>query len=801
MLPQSYTVDSLSRSQELSAAVLAAAAPPQISAACASIESFLHSYSPDQSRHFFSFAFPTLICKLFGFDDAASSSAVASPASSAPQSANGWMDTVLASNDPDLARRVFALLSPNGVLFSSIAAVDRLSLVKYVFPNERLPEWARFILSSDKDCQVLSEICPIFKGRLKEDSIKGSGFQVQLNVFEYFMFWFAYYPVCRGNNENSDNVSVKRSKRFKLENWVSSISGFSSSRRGPEHKIECNLYVRLLYAYLRAFVPVYDLSSHQPYRSSLLHYSLNFDGSVIMQAEFLVNTFIHFWLVDNDFSPLPIDLCKSFGVNFAYRSVLGEIPPTAGLGEVVKLFVKYLNLSSVVRTDGNENVEHCPSPRWWVSGSYDATKSRNVAVSSPYVRSVGSWNLSIQRPLYRFILRTFLFCPMGASIKNASDVFSVWMAYIEPWMICLDDFLDIDAIVDGSAKTERNEDSQGHGFAPCWSNYVLSNYLYYSSLVMHFIGFAHKFLHADVEILVQMVLKVMNTLTSSKELTELIKMTDSVFHSKQTGSGKSMLNSLCRYVPSIREQLQDWEDGLSESDADGSFLHENWNKDLRLFSDGEDGGQQLLQLFILRAEAELQAIAGDNLAHNLQSIDSLKEQVRVLFGRRTVKQLSFSPEAKQPQHLRDDIFKPRRAGSNTLADVKYKGDWMKRPISDDEVAWLAKLFVWLSDWLNEKIGINNPETTNQVNPTWSYVDVLNHNVDSVCGPTATMKAVLCALGSWFVMLGMAVVSLMRKHGLRVNLRILASKKVVMVLLLFVVFSILRKAFGLLIGCK
>ena len=40
-------------------------------------------------------------------------------------------------------------------------------------------------------------------------------------------------------------------------------------------------------------------------------------------------------------------------------------------------------------------------------------------------------------------------------------------------------------------------------------------------------------------------------------------------------------------------------DGLCESDADGSFLHVNWNKDLRFFSDGEDGGQQLLQVFIV----------------------------------------------------------------------------------------------------------------------------------------------------------------------------------------------------------
>ena len=366
------------------------------------------------------------------------------------------------------------------------------------------------MLSSDKDCRVLSDLCPIFKGKIKEDSIKGSVFQVQLNVFEYYMFWFAYYPVCRGNNENSDTIAIKRNRRFKLENWVSSISGFSSSRRGgSENRAECNLYVRLLYAYLRAFVPVSDLNSHQPYRSSLLHYSLSYDASVMIQAEFVVNVFIHFWLVDNDFSPLSIDIRKSFGVNFPFRSVLGETPPTAGLGEVVKLFVKYLNLSSAMQVVGNDNVEHSGSPRW-NSGSFDGSRSRTVMAPLPFVGSVESWNLSIQRPLYRFILRTFLFCPLGTSIKNASEVFSVWITYIEPWTISLDDFLVIDAIVDGSAKTLKKEDTQSQacGYSPSWQGYVLSNYLYYSSLVMHFIGFAHKFLHADAEIIVQMVLKV-----------------------------------------------------------------------------------------------------------------------------------------------------------------------------------------------------------------------------------------------------------------------------------------------------
>ncbi|KAI4315229.1 hypothetical protein L6164_028063 [Bauhinia variegata] len=737
MLPHSYTIDSVSKSQDLASTIVASTTPSQIISTCASIDSFLQSHSPDQSRHFFTIAFPTLICKLFGFDDASSYPR--------PQnSSSGWIDTVISTNDSDLANRVFSLLSPGGTLINSIFAVDRLSLVKYVFPTERLPEWTRFLLSSDKDARIVSDLCPLFKGKVKEDSIKGASYQIQLNVFEYYLFWFAYYPVCRGKSESSDHVSVKSAPRFRLENWTSSIPGFSSAKRGVEQKIECNIYIRLLYAYLRAFVPTYDLNAHQPYRSSLLHYTYGFDGTVMIRAEFLVNTFIHFWLVHNDFSPLPVNLCKSFGVSFPLRSVLGETPPTPGLGEVVKLLVKYLNLSTVTAFEDLENAEYCGSPRWRAMGSRDTMKSKDATAIFPSVRSPEYRNPLIQRPLYRFLLRTFLFCPVATSIKNASQVFHVWINYMEPWTIKWEDFSELNAITNGYALNERKEDSLSgsHGYASRWQDYVLSNYLYYSSLVMHFIGFAHKFLHSDVEIIVPMVLKVLDILTSSKELADLLRNVDTLFHSKQTGSGKPMLSGLRRYIPAIREQLQDWEDGLCETDADGSFLHENWNKDLRLFSDGEDGGQHLLQLFILRAEAELQAIGGDNLLPSLQCIDSLKARLGCLFDGYTIKLSTSSPESAQHQNQqsRDEIFKPRRAGSPALTDIKYKGDWMKRPISNDEIAWLAKLLVRLSVWLNESLGLNQAESS-QVGPTWSYVEV-SSDLAGVWGLSDAVKMAL-----------------------------------------------------------
>ncbi|XP_049378348.1 uncharacterized protein LOC125843172 [Solanum stenotomum] len=745
MISRGYATDTQSKSSDIAAAVLAASSPLQILAACDAVELFLHKHTADQTRWFFSITFPTLICKIFGFDESSSASVAVKS-----MSPSGWIDIAALSNDSQLAGRIFSLLSPTGVLLSSIVAADGLSLVKYVFPVERLPEWVRYMLQNERDSLVLSDLCPLFKNRLKEDSVKGSSFQVQLNVFEYYMFWFVYYPVCRGNSEGPQTVSVRRSRRFRLENWAYSIPGLSSTKRGMEQNNDGDLYMRLLYAYLRAYVPVADMKAHQPYRSSLLHYSFSYGTPIVEKAEFLVNTLIHFWLVDNDFSPLPVNLCKSFGMTFPFRSVLGEIPPTSGLGEVVNVFVKYLNLSPIASSDRTDQVDYTESPKWKVGGTFNASQSRNAV---PFVDSGNSWNSWIQRPLYRFILRTFLYCPMESSIKNASQVFTLWVSYLEPWSISMEEFAKLDSDLGKSNRGTLKEvtPSMPHGYTSSWQDFVLANYLYYSSLVMHFIGFAHKFLHTDPEVIVKMVSKVC-----------------SIF--------KSFL-----LLVTIVERL---------------LVHITWvfvaiMSDLRLFSDGEDGGQKLLQLFVLRAESELQSIGGENLSQNLQGLDRLKSELCQLFGGPIMNPLS-TPETVQCEYMRDEIFKPRSFANRAMVDIKYKGDWMKRPISDDEIGWLAKVLVKLSGWLNESLGLGQVESS-QESPSWSYVDV-SSDARSVCGPMEVIKVVLCSFISWLLMLRGAGVRFMREHGVRVNLRVLASKKVVVVLLVIAAFSLLRRAF-------
>ncbi|RAL54700.1 hypothetical protein DM860_001828 [Cuscuta australis] len=776
MYSRSYPSDAQTKAADLAALIVAAASPSQIAAACAEVESFLHAYTADQTRWFFSITFPTLICKVFGFNDAP-------PAGQKSLSPSGWTDAASLSNDKELAGKIFSLLSPKGVLLSSILSADALSMVKYVFPVERLPEWARYLLQNERDARVLADLCPLFRNRLKEDSTKGS-FQVQLNIFEYFMFWFAYYPVCRGNSEGPQTVRVRRSTKFRLENWTHSIPGLSSTKRAAEKKNEGNLYMRLLYAYLRVYVPMHDLNTHQPYRSSLLHYSSAYDVCMVEQAEFLVNTIIHFWFVDNDFSPLPVNMCKSFGVTLPFRSFLGEVPPTSGLGEVGNVFVKYLNLNSLPLTDGTDQADCVESPRQRLPGSVGTPKSRDASLR---VQTISSWDTLIQRPLYRFILRTFLFCPVECSIKNASQVFTLWVNYLEPWASSLEEFAEVESCLGMPTKTVRRDGTQSlsHRYSSAWKGFVLANYLFYSSLAMHFIGFAHKFLHTDPQLILQMVSKAISILTSSVELLDLMKNVDIVFHSKPYGSSKSMLNSLHRFVPAIREQLQDWEDGLCESDADGSFLRENWNKDLRLFSDTEDGGLELLQLFVLRAESELQVLGTDTVAQNTECLNTLKSQIGLLCGTTpiTEKLISRPGTTTVSEATRDEIFKPRSYTNRTVP--------VKRPVSSDEIAWLANLLVRISGQINKSLGLNTVEGAHE-SPCSSYVTVPS-GAGEVYGLAEMLKVVFRLVVSLLGALCRHVREFMRKRGLRVNLRALALKKVVvMMVFMAVAFSTLKR---------
>ncbi|KAK8969700.1 hypothetical protein KSP40_PGU002029 [Platanthera guangdongensis] len=826
MMPRPYSLDAHTRAQDLASSVLSSSSPSAIASAVSAVETILRKLSADQSRAFFSIAFPAIICRLFGFDDSSQNTA------RSPAASTAWIEQ--AYHDPDLAARLFALLSPHGLLFSAISSADRHGLVNYAFPAERLPEWMRYALQSERHFPVLVDLCPLFRGRVKEDPIQDA-YQLQLNAFEYYIFWFAYYPVCKGNSEGSDNSLVEKSRRkSRLVNWTSSLPILVNPSRRSGQKAEVSLYLRLLYAYLSSFVPKGGLGSYQPYRSSLLHYSSSCDISVFEQAEFLVYTLIHFWLVDNDFSPISLTNCRSFGISFPYRAVSVEAPPTAGLGEAVKLFVLYLSFCLVSLTEGsNQKV-------------LESVGSFSMRPMISLGNTADSWNSAVQRPLYRFVLRTFLFCPIGVSMNNVAQVLSAWVTYIAPWLTHPDDFVEFEPPTMQKLESSKKNPVQGKNngengrsnpetvFSPLWEGYVASNYLFYSSLVVHFIGFAHKFLHTNIEAVVYMVLKdpclrsqsnyipgqipklglfkdiqksliakdTLSVYTSSYNLTEGITGLSLVPWHRFTLLQKRINNAVSQFLMPGKlfnlyqdaSMFLDWEGGLCESDADGSFLHDNWNRDLKLFNDGEDGALKLLQLFVLRAEHEIKAVPGDS-TRSLQSLDSIKLKMNVLFDcaiSRSPHRPNPAGEARAVGRSRE-AFTPKRPGFRTgcWADVKYKGDWMHRPISDAEVAWLARLLIRASDWLNEALALDPVDGAQACGPI--YVELSSGDRIFEGGPKEAALVLLSLTASWLGLLGHSVLGVMRGRGMRINLRVFSSKKMFMFLVIFGAGYGLKKA--------
>ncbi|XP_051196341.1 uncharacterized protein [Lolium perenne] len=743
----------------LAAAVLAASTPRAAAEAVSSVAAFLRRHHADQPRAFFADALPALLFRLF--------------VSRAPDSPPCFLD--LAAHDPALAYLLESLLAPSGPLLAAISAADRHALLRFTFPRERLPDWLGFALSSSD--QVIS---PLLAGRV--------GSKLHLSVFEYYLFWFAYHPIPATTSANPSPGPSKPppstwkpslKPRARLESWVSTIA--PTAGRNPDSKPHTSLYLNLLHAYLKEFVP----SDCAPPRGTLLHQNSRHGvdaAESFRRVEFLVHTLVQFWLVGNDFSPLPVQTSRAYGLPLLSllsraNTTLSDRLPAPGLGNAVKLLVMYLNSSSGVPD---------------VRNVFDAMLSRKKPCESP----AGYWNPLLQRPLYRFTLRTFLFCPMGADIENVAQAFSAWMVYMEPWKVQQGDFNEYDLPPPGG----RNVHCVGDGkrlncdaeYSPAWQGYVLSNYLFYSSLVVHFLRFAHKFIHSDVASVLQMVSKVLQVLGSS-ELLGLIYKVDAAYHSNLSDSQSCCLDDVLKYLPAIREQLQDWEDGLSKHNTDVSFLHVERNSNLRLFSFDDNGAYNLLKLLLLRAESEIQGLPGDAMI-TLQTLDVIKSNMKKVFYKHVESsQANNLPEGEHNQHhVRGDVFIPKHPspGKSSLADMKNNGDWMTRPISDTEVAWLARRLICFSSWLNETLQLKHAVT--DVAPTGPIIIKVDQNEPSrVGGPKDAARMVLVGVFTLFMVVGQWILRFMRMHRIRINLRILASKKLLALAVLYMVYSIAK----------
>jgi sphingomyelin phosphodiesterase 4 len=172
-------------------------------------------------------------------------------------------------------------------------------------------------------------------------------------------------------------------------------------------------------------------------------------------------------------------------------------------------------------------------------------------------------------------------------------------------------------------------------------------------------------------------------------------------------------------------------------------------------------------------------------------------QVERINGNSSLEELhNQQQQQQQQQQVRGEVFTPKHpsSGKSSWGDVKYRGEWMRRPISETEVAWLARILIRLSDWLNGALGLDGGDADDS--PATTYIRFDGNEVNTVGGPRDAARMAVVALCSVIAVVGQALLKFMRSHRVKINLRVLASKKLLSAaVVLYAVVAVTRNASG------
>ncbi|KAI5056055.1 hypothetical protein GOP47_0029576 [Adiantum capillus-veneris] len=742
--------------------VLSSSSAEHITDVCRTAEAVLQGlHSPAQARNFFAFVLPTLLQKIFGFQEQEGALPSSLPKTSthlpsAPSSSSqGWLSVVSSSPNDVAANALISLLSPSGVLFNSLLKLDKQnSSLRFFFPTERLPGWVQHALRgmptsshSPKRAQSSLHVPNLFTDRMKP--IPSGASQVQLDTFEYFFFWFAYYAVCKSDGNttkeqpNKENSALK-SHRKSFPTWVASLHHHRptlpnwavihtpSNERNSNASPNVDPYLQLLQLYLSHHVRVSASSRVSPSFGRWEYDRPSGNGLTCFSSrtEFLLQTFAEFWLIDE-----------------GSADAACYVPPSLQLTDAVRVFVNHMNKLN-----------------WTSPGSSASCTLTKI----------------IQRPLYRFLWRPFQTWTAMVPIEKAFRIINIWLDFLQPW------------VADESMNLSSDFASTAHMFSERWQGFVSANYLFYTNLTIYFLEFALKYMHCNLEAMLQMISKVLNVLAGSAELLEYVRSVSSLLNDNNAEMSKKS-----NVVAAICDQLKILEDINCNWQNEG--LHgPSWTK-VRLFSKDGNGGEAILELLILQAEGELHTVS--NAAHTncKKALDAIKKAGSLIFTTKLEPVFPIATPVAEVKNSSHHSFQACKAlPQHTWKDVKYKGDWMRRPIESTEFAWLVRLLVQFSDTINKKLDLSQECDV----PALELVDQgmngaagndlglsMQGSPDTVLDFNLSKLAalLLCYVSSALSIL----VEFVRGRGWRLNLRFL-GKKPVAVTAILLLFYMLRK---------
>eukprot|EP00898_Chlorokybus_atmophyticus_P003509 jgi/Chlat1/4159/Chrsp27S04264 len=775
---------------------------PQIAIACAAVENCL-SESKEHIRPFFERSFPLLLSKLFGFDN--SSSAV-----------GGWLYICAQPGREADARAVTSLLSPRSILFRSLLEADREALVKFVFPHEHLPPYVQLLLSTEQGAQLLSQ-----QPHLRDRVVKTNGgrCQVHVGVFEYYMFWFAYYA--RRARSASAGSQTLRSSSNQLASGSSGlgVGSLQSTSRYLGQLARTSLhaggvdpntssksqpsspYKALLQSYLRHFLPHDQRTNTSTPSPQVASPAATFDrsnsssssSSTSTHGEVVLYALIDYWLKWDE-PPFPPACLDDASALIDYASLYSYQVPGSQLLEASTVLTQYINSNpslSSAASSASSSGQQSPSHRSCVFKTPHGRSTPNMSLPWP--------NAAVQQPAYRFFHRTFAMWPADAS--HASQVVKLWLMYLQPWNATSTSDSDqqptrsssypapvlsaagsqlkhfahvlgerahlVPNTTSSSQKQQQQQQQQQQAqsssvqkFSAAWQGYVLANYLSYTELLRKFVELCCKRVLYSTESTLAALAEVFKLFQENQQLLQLLEDVESVYNACPTPSNPPPATRYRDAVRLIYTQLMEWELGQTHMDAliasaagtsavssphtpTGMLSPVPATPRLRTYTtQALDSVPRLLSVLLLRLEQESRqgnVAVSDKLLKSLEKLRPEQTYVKPPAASASGAEVA-SPSSQSVMGLQ----------RHSWQDVRYKGDWLLRPIETNEIAWLVRILVPISVWINDIIGLGRPVDEQRCQRVGNVV------VRAAC-------VVHTALMRW-----------LNKHHVRVNLRPLAE---------------------------
>ncbi|KAK9814998.1 hypothetical protein WJX73_004353 [Symbiochloris irregularis] len=690
----------------------------------------------DNLRGFFEQSFSLLLKCIFGYEG------------------SSWLNTVTkgASNDVDV-KGLLGLLAPSSRLMLAVQSADADALIKFNFPPERLPTHTQLLLALDAGRKELAT-WPQYARHI----VVGPGGRavIHLDVFAYYVFWTAFY-VLRGSQTAVPTAHNPSHGRLAYSSLAPSLGFVRDTLRLGNRSSEAaqgHAYLRLLRMYLEQYLPrtaqdkaakATSVMASPVRRARARHGSAGNEGTV------LLNVLLEFWLSDGD-QPLPSASSASqdpsaggfgsssaldgWGAAASSYGLRTYDAPSEDLTEALGVLTRYIYALQDARDPSQPFRPAQSGSCAWLPSIPHPPAAPSMMHTVRGMDPPHRLGPAVMAPAQAFGMRLFRFLYRGLrrwpEQRPLTPIVQLWLAALAPWSPPeahtwqsipqqgksqqqsgeAQGSREYGKTLSGvmqrvSHPHQRNDDGgrrQSQGYTPEWEAHVQSVLPMWTALLPLFLDQCLARVSCIGDSVLADLLAVLSVLQRAPALVTLLKGLETALAPTGLMRGLDARRDSAMYMdltPWLADQATEW--GAVACACLDTSAPPPAMPSMQIFAEGPAGAASRVQAVLRAAKGAVRSellAAATSAANAVLPMDSLPE--------------ATSPDKSQQRRPTAPLQGALRKG--TWQDLRYKGDWMRRPISSNEIGWLVRLLLRVSDLLNHKLYLDGRHVPEQNSP-------------------------------------------------------------------------------------